>query len=117
HGVRTRGFGDGEQLVPADELHAGTPELLAEGALDLVDPGPAGIQDRAGSPLGEQALDRLGSRVVAVADVSLAEVREQVRDRLRRVLLVRADDPRRPALDPAGAVHTACSVVEEHASA
>src|SRR5689334_23977024 len=39
-----------------------------------------------------------------MCDSSRLDVLKQPRDRLARILLVRADDPGRPALDPAGAV-------------
>src|SRR5207249_3941762 len=65
---------------------------------------PAGVDDGAHPALCEERLDRLGGHVLLVRDASLLEIFEQERDRLRRVLLVRADDSRRAALDPAGAV-------------
>src|SRR5438093_2592637 len=93
-----------EQLVPREQLDARTPELLARSPLALVDRGPAGIEDRSNPTLGEQGLDRVGSGRLPVNDPPGVNVLEQERHGLGGVLLVRPDDPGRPALDPAGAI-------------
>src|SRR2546422_1830745 len=97
-------LGGFEQLVPGAQLDARAAQLLAGSSLELVDRGPAGIQDRSRPTFGEQGLDRVRRDVLAMNHLSLLDVLEQFGHRLRRILLVRPDDPRRPALDPARAI-------------
>src|SRR5262245_46124890 len=98
------GFGGVEQFVPRDQLHARSPERLAAGALERIDRLPAGVEDPAHVPLVEERVDRLGGLAGIVLEPTLAFILEQQRDGLVRVLLVRADDPGRTALDPPRAV-------------
>src|SRR3954466_3539344 len=90
-----------EQLVPAAELDPGAAERLAGGALALVDRRPAGVDDGACAMLDEERVDvRRGAAVAR----RVAQVVQEQLDRLRRVLLVRADHAARAALDPPGRV-------------
>src|SRR5439155_22629513 len=50
-------LGRGEELVPAAELHAGTAEPLACGALELVDRRPALVDDGPGASSEQQPLE------------------------------------------------------------
>src|SRR5688572_9649125 len=74
---------------------------LAARALERVDRLPARIHDHLGSAAREEVVDGAG---VARGGASSTGILEHVLDGLRRVLLVRADDARRPALDPSRAV-------------
>src|SRR5919109_2027076 len=118
-GLRGDPFGRLEQLVPGAELHTWAPELLAGGALELVDRRPAGLQHRTRAARCERCLDRLGRRLVLVDQAALAGILEQKGYGLRRVLLVRADDPGGAALDPARAVDAGegLALVADHAPA
>src|SRR5437868_471367 len=100
--------GDGlrsvEQLVPRDELHARPAERLAARALERVDRLPAGVDDAASAAFVEDRVDSLGCPAGVVRETPGADVLEQQLDGLRRILLIRADDAARAALDPARAV-------------
>mgnify|MGYP003694016357 CR=1 FL=1 len=77
---------------------------LAGRPLDFVDRRPAGVLDDTHAALCEQRVDGGGGRFRLRLKATCGGVLEQELDRLGRVLLVRADHARRPALDPAGAV-------------
>jgi hypothetical protein len=70
----------------------------AEAPLVLVDRLPAAPRDELGHPRPQPRL--VGGRR-RVRQPTAGKVFEQPRDRVGGALLVRADDPRRPALDPA----------------
>src|SRR5580765_8034324 len=106
-GLGCHPLGGLEQFVPGTELHPGTAELLPGGPLELVDGGPARVQDGPGVPFGQEVFHRSGGRLVTMTQLPLLDVLEQLGDRLGRVLLVGADDPRRAALDPTGAIRPA----------
>src|SRR5205823_11053667 len=94
----------GQQLVPRAQLDPWPAGRLAGGTLDLVDRRPAGVLDHANAAFGEELVDRPGTRVGLRRQPAGGGVLEQELHGLGRVLLVRADHPRRAALDPAGAV-------------
>src|SRR2546422_968061 len=58
----------------------------------------------ASAAFGEHGLDRVGRGVLLVPETPRVDVLEEKRNGFHRVLLVRPDDSRRSALDPAGAV-------------
>ena len=92
----------GEQLVPGAELHARAAQLLAGGALGRRS--PASPRRRRRRRRARRAARRRSARRRRVRGSAGRGVLEQQLDRLRRVLLVRADHAGRAALDPARAV-------------
>src|SRR4051812_48354993 len=103
-GLRGDGLRGVEELVPRYDLHARPAERLAARALERVDRLPARVDDAAHTAFVEERVDGLGGLAGVVRQTAGLDVLEQQLDGLRRVLLVRADDARRPALDPARAV-------------
>src|SRR5688500_7394524 len=86
-----------EQLLPGAELHAWAAVRLARRTLGRVDRLPACVENVLDAALDEELLEVVprGRR-----QQTCPCVLEQELDRLRGVLLVRADDATRPALDP-----------------
>src|SRR5688572_20882772 len=99
--MRLRGAGRGEELVPAGQLHSRSAVRLAPRALDCVDRLPARVHDDLDATAGEQLFER---PAVALGKPTRSRVLEEQLDRLRSVLLVRADGARRSAFDPSGAI-------------
>src|SRR3954452_2708163 len=120
-GLRLGGEGlfSGGQFVPRYELHARPAQRLATRALERVDRLPARVDDAASAAFVEQRVDGLRGLAGVVRQTAGASVLEQQLDGLCRVLLVRADDAGRPALDPACAVrrHNMLARVVEDAAA
>ena len=97
--LRTRGR---EQLVARRQLDPGAARAAAALALGRVDRVPAVGGDEVRHALGEQRVDLLALGALGLRE--RAQVLGQAVDGLLRVALVGAEDPGRPALDPADRV-------------
>src|SRR3954463_3163949 len=89
-----------DEVVAVDDLDPRAAVGLAAPALVGVDGLPALLVDEVGAALAQPGLDRVVVVVGLLDRRALGEVGEQVADGLVGVLLVGADDPGGPALDP-----------------
>src|SRR5919198_5608494 len=93
--------GDGDHLGNPHELDPGATRGSAESPLVLVDRLPAVPGDQGGHAGLQPGLDRVAARLPWLVEPTTCVVLEHPRDRVGGALLVRADDARRAALDPA----------------
>src|SRR5919107_3656881 len=98
------GAGGVEQLVAGGELDPRPSARGAALALARVDGPPAVDGDEIAHALAEQGIDVLAVRTLGLGERAGPQVLDQAGDGLLGVALVRAEDPGRPALDPADGV-------------